>query len=59
MPRKWSEAVPEGNSPIPHDEVGSDPPTMADLYRIIEERFDTSDRKLNELTEKIRGKNKV
>ena len=56
MPRKWSSAVPEGNGSVPHhDEVGPDQPTMADLYRMIEELFDRSVRKLDELTEKIRA----
>ena len=44
MLRKKSKAVPEGNGPVPHqDEFGSDQSTMADLYRMIEERFDRSD----------------
>ena len=46
MPRKWSKAVPEGNGPVPDDEVGSGQPTIADLYRIIKERSEESDRKL-------------
>ena len=55
MPRKWSRAVPEGNDPVPHDEVGPDQLTMADLYRMTEELFDQSHRKLDELTEEMRG----
>ena len=50
MPRKRSKAVPEGSGPVPHhDEFGSDQPTMADLYRMIEERFDKSDRNLDKM----------
>ena len=59
MPRKWSKAVPEGNGPVPHhDEVGPDQPTMADLYRMIEEIFDKSGRKLDKLEEKTRETNR-
>ena len=43
--------VPKGNGPVCHDEVGPDQPTLADLYRMIEEHFDKLDRKLDELTE--------
>ena len=65
MPRNRSEAVPEGNDPVPHqDEFGPDQPTMADLYQMIEERFDRQlnlikshfdqqDEKLDELMEKM------
>ena len=36
MPRKASEAVSEGNVPIPQqEEYGSDQPTLADAYRQI------------------------
>ena len=32
MPRTESEAVPEGNGPVPHqDEFGSGEPTLADV----------------------------
>ena len=46
MPRKQGKAVvPEGNDPVPHDEFGSDEPTiMADLYRMLEESFDIESR---------------
>ena len=54
MPGKWSKAVPEGNGPVPHDEVWPNQPTVADLYRIVKERFDKLDRKLDELVEKTR-----
>ena len=56
MPRKESEAVPEGNGLVPQQEqFGSDQPTMADVYRMIEELFDRSDRKFDELTGEMRG----
>ena len=55
MPRKKSKAVTEGNGPIPHGDVGPDQPTMADLYRMIKEILDKSDRKLDELTEEMGG----
>ena len=54
MPRKWSKAVPEDSGPGPRDKVGFDQITMTCLYRMIEELFDKSDRKLDELTEKMR-----
>ena len=58
MPKNRSKAVPEGNSPVPHhDEFGSDQPTMADLHRLIIERFDRSDKQFNELTERLRATN--
>ena len=41
MLRKASEAVPEGNCPIPQqEEFRSGQPTLADIYRLCEERFD-------------------
>ena len=56
MPRNWSEAVPEGNGPVPRqEEFGSDQPTLVDVYRMIEELFDKSDRKLDELTANLRA----
>ena len=41
MPRKESEAVPEGNSPVPQqEEFGSgEPTTLANVYRLFEERY--------------------
>ena len=62
MPRKESEAVPEGNSPIPQqEELGSGEPTLADIYRLCEERFDRMDsyfdrwnRKLDEISNEAR-----
>ena len=55
MPRNWSTVVPEGNGPVCHDEVGPDQPTLADLYRMIEELFDKSDRGLDELADEMRA----
>ena len=51
MPRKESNAVPEGNGPAPQqEEFGSGQPTLADAYRIIEKLFNISDRKLEKLS---------
>ena len=73
MPRKWSKAVSEGSGPFPHQDLfGPDQPTMVDLHRIIEERFDKSGRyldrmkshfdqqdgKLEKLTKEIRATDK-
>ena len=42
MPRNWSKAIPEGNGFVPQQkEFGSDQPTLADVYRLFEEIFDT------------------
>ena len=50
MPRKESEAVPEGNNLVPQqEEFGSGQPTLADVYRMMEELFDKWDRKLEAL----------
>ena len=36
MPRKKNKVVPESNGPIPRqEEVGSDQPTLADLFRVL------------------------
>ena len=41
MPRKESEAITEGNGPVPQqEELGSGEPTLADVYQLLEERFD-------------------
>ena len=41
MPRNESEALLEGNGPVPQqEEFESGEPTLADVYRISEERFD-------------------
>ena len=62
MPRKESEAVPEGNSPVPQqEEFGSGEPTVADVYRLFEEGlrkmdsyFDRWNRKLDEILDEMR-----
>ena len=44
MLRKASEAVPESNDPVPQKEkLSSGQPTLADIYRLCEERFDRMD----------------
>ena len=41
IPRKDCEAVPESNGPVPQKEdFGSGEPTLVDIYRLCEERFD-------------------
>ena len=56
MPRSWSKAVLEGNSPVPQqEEFGSDPPTLANVYRMIEELFDKSNSKMDPLAEEMRA----
>ena len=41
MQRKESGAVPEGNGPVPQqEEFESGEPTLAELCRLVEERFD-------------------
>ena len=43
-----------GNGPVPQqDEFGSDQPTLADVYRMMEELFDRSDTKLDEMAEEM------
>ena len=47
MPRKESEAVPEGNGPVSQqEEFGSGEPTLVDIYRMFDGCFDRWDRKL-------------
>ena len=47
MPRNRRNAVPESNDLFSHhDEFGSEEPTMAELYRMLEERFDGMDKNL-------------
>ena len=44
MPPKDCEAVPEGNCPIPQqEEFRYGEPTLADIYRLCEKRFDGMD----------------
>ena len=48
MPRKESEDVPVGNGPVPQqEEFGSGEPTLADVYRLCEERFDKQQRRMD------------
>ena len=48
MPRKESEAVPEGNDSVPQQEqFGSGEPTLADVYRLFEERFDKQQKRMD------------
>ena len=45
MPRMESKVVPEGNDPVSQqEEFRSGQPTLADVYRMFEQRFDQSDR---------------
>ena len=56
MPRKESKAAPEGNGPAPQQQkFESGQPTRVDIYRMIEELPDESDRKLDELADEMRG----
>ena len=48
MPRKESEAVSEGNGPVPQqEEFGSGEPTLADVYRLFEKRFDRQQKRMD------------
>ena len=48
MPRKESEAVTEGNGPVPQqEEFGPGGPTPADIYRLFEERFDRQQKRMD------------
>ena len=48
MPRKESEAIPEGNGPVPQqEEFESGEPTLADIYRLFEERFDKQQKRMD------------
>ena len=54
MLRKASEAVPEGNDPVPQkEELGSGQPTMEDVYRMMKEALDRWDKKLNDVSDKM------
>ena len=51
---KASEAVPEGNGPVPQkEELGSGQPMMEDVYRVMKEAFDRWDKKLDEISDKM------
>ena len=48
MPRKESEAVLEGSGPVPQqEEFGSGEPTLANVYRLFEERFDQQQKRMD------------
>ena len=56
MPRNWNDAIPEGNGPVSQqEEFKFDQPTLADIYRMIGEVFNESDRKLDELMKNLRA----
>ena len=56
MPRKGSEPFPEGNVPVlQQEEFGSDRPTLAGVYRMMEELFEKLDRKMEELAEEMKA----
>ena len=56
MPRKESEAVPEGDGPVPQQkEFVSGQPTLVDVYRMVKKVFDRWDRKLDEMAEEMRA----
>ena len=55
MLRKESEAVPEGNGPVPQKEKnGSGQPTWGDVYRVMKEALDRWDKKLDEILDETR-----
>ena len=54
MPRAKSKAVSEGNGLVIQDESGYDELTIAELYRVLKERFDGMDSHVEKLTGKIR-----
>ena len=48
MPRKESEAVTEGNGPVPQqEELGSGEPTLADVYRLFEGKIDRQQKRMD------------
>ena len=54
MLRKASEAVPEGNDPVPlKEELGSGQPMTEDVYRMIKEALVRWDKMLNEISDKM------
>ena len=55
MLRKASEAVPEGNGPVPQKEgFGSGQPTWGDAYRTMKEALDRWDKKLDDISDEVR-----
>ena len=60
MLRKASEAVPEGNDPVPQkEELGSGQPMMEDVYRMMKEALDRWDKKLNKISDKMEEQTEV
>ena len=53
MPRKESEAVPEGIGPVPRQEFGPDQPTLVDLYRLLKEGFERERKENKSLPDKM------
>ena len=54
MLRKASEAVHEGNDPVPQqEELGPSQPKMEDVYRMMKEALDRWDKKLNEISDEM------
>ena len=55
MLRKASEAVPEGNGPVPQkEELGSGQLTWGDVYRGMKVAFDRWDKKLDEISDEMK-----
>ena len=60
MLRKASEAVPEGNDPVPlKEELGSGQPMTEDVYRMIKEALVQWDKMLNEILDKMEEQTEV
>ena len=60
MLRKASEAVPEGNDPVPQkEELGSGQPMMEDVYRMMKEALYRWDKKLDEISDKMEEQTEV
>ena len=56
MLREESEAVPEGNGPVPRqEEFGSGQPTLEDVYRMTKEVFEEWDTNMDELLRERRS----
>ena len=56
MLRKESEAVPEGNGPVPRQGgLGSGQPTVEDVYRMTKETFEEWDTNMDELLRERRS----
>ena len=56
MPRKASETVPEGNDPVPQlEKFGSGEPTLVDVYRFFQERFDKQQNRMDSFFDGMDG----